>query len=73
VYVGAASDDPSFDDDQEVRLRSSYEDAGVTHTIEHYEAAHGFAVADNPTYDEAASERHWAAMRALFASALTPA
>ncbi len=70
VYVGAASNDPSFDDDQEVRLHDVYEAAGVEHTIERYGAAHGFAVVDNPTYDEAAAERHWAAMIALYGSAL---
>ena len=33
-------------------------------------AAHGFAVPDNPPYDAAADERHWAAMTDLFGSAL---
>ena len=38
-----------------------------------YPAAHGFAVPDNPTYDEAAATRHWQAMEALYASALARA
>ena len=70
VYVGAAADDASFDDDQAARLHEAYLAAGVEHTIDRYDAAHGFAVADNPTYDEAAAERHWQAMAALFGSAL---
>jgi carboxymethylenebutenolidase len=69
VYVGAASNDASFDDDQAARLHAAYESAGVEHTIDDYAAAHGFAVADNPTYDEPASERHWAAMAAFYSSA----
>ncbi len=70
VYVGAASNDRSFGDDQEVRLRDAYDTAHVEHTIERYAAAHGFAVPDNPTHDEAAAERHWAAMISLYGSAL---
>jgi len=35
-----------------------------------YPAAHGFAVPDNPTYDDAAAARHWEAMEDLFASTL---
>jgi carboxymethylenebutenolidase len=70
IYVGGAENDASFDDDQAALLHEAYDAAGVDHTIEHYAAAHGFAVPDMPTYDEAASERHWAAMTALYASAL---
>jgi carboxymethylenebutenolidase len=70
VYVGGAANDPSFDDDQAARLHAAYQAEGVTHTIEHYPAAHGFAVGDNPTYDQAAAERHWAAMAELYASTL---
>jgi carboxymethylenebutenolidase len=70
VYVGAAEDDASFDAGQAARLAEAYRAAGVEHRIETYAAAHGFAVPDNPTYDEAAAERHWHAMVALYASAL---
>ncbi len=70
VYVAGAEDDASFDDEQQERLRSSYRSAGVQHTIETYPAAHGFAVPDNPPYDEAAAQRHWDAMADLFGSAL---
>jgi carboxymethylenebutenolidase len=42
----------------------------VAHTIEWYSAANGFAVPDNPPYDAAADERHWAATTDLFGSAL---
>jgi carboxymethylenebutenolidase len=59
VYVGVAADDWTFPADQEERLREALVNAGVEHTIEHYDASHGFAVADNPTYDPVAGERHW--------------
>ncbi|MEI7543838.1 MAG: dienelactone hydrolase family protein, partial [Mycobacteriaceae bacterium] len=43
---------------------------GVEHIIEWYPALHGFAVADNAPYDEAAAERHWQAMADFFGSTL---
>ena len=71
VYVAGAEHDASFDDDQSALLHEAYRAAGVEHTIERYPAAHGFAVPDMPTYDEAAGERHWSAMSAFFGSALS--
>lgn len=71
VYVGGAKEDGSFPEDQKDRLQAAYDDAGVTSTIETYDALHGFAVPDNPTFDEAAAERHWQAMAQLYGSALT--
>ena len=44
--------------------------AGVEHTIEFYQAAHGFAVPDNAPYDAQAAERHWAAMARVFGDTL---
>ncbi|QXC62218.1 dienelactone hydrolase family protein [Aquihabitans sp. G128] len=66
VYVAAARDDPHFDGAEAARLHEAYLAAGVDHTIETYAGAHGFAVPDNPTFDEAASERHFQALAALF-------
>jgi carboxymethylenebutenolidase len=71
VYVGGAIKDASFSDEQCALLASAYASAGVDATIEWYQALHGFAVPDNPTFDADAAERHWAAMGSLFASALT--
>ena len=70
VYVAGAQDDGSFDDAQAARLHEAYDAAGVEHTIETYPARHGWAVPDNPTFDEAAAERHWAAMVELFRTRL---
>jgi carboxymethylenebutenolidase len=70
VYVGGAENDASFTADHAEQLDKALTAAGVTHTIEWYSAAHGFAVPDNGPYDPAAAERHWAAMTEVFGSAL---
>jgi carboxymethylenebutenolidase len=71
VYVGGAIEDQSFPEEQKEVLESALTEAGVAHTIETYQAHHGFAVPDNASYDEAAGERHWQAMENLFRSALS--
>jgi carboxymethylenebutenolidase len=70
VYVAGAEHDASFDDAQRERLSSALTAAGVHHTLVTYPAAHGFAVPDNPTYDERAAARHWQALADLYSSAL---
>ncbi len=70
VYVGGAENDASFTADHAEQLEKALTAAGVRHTIEWYQAAHGFAVPDNPPYDAASDERHWAAMTATFGAAL---
>src|SRR5438067_117127 len=54
VYVAGATDDNSFTAAQAELLRDALSEAGVDFTLEIYPARHGFAVSDNPTYDEAA-------------------
>jgi len=70
VYVAGAIEDQSFTDEQKELLEKSLSQAAVTHTIETYQAHHGFAVPDNPSYDAAAAERHWKAMEQFFGSVL---
>ena len=70
VYVAAAENDASCPPEQLERLEKALAGAGVRHTIETYPAAHGFAVPDNPTYDESADERHWTALADLYGSSL---
>ena len=70
VYVGGAENDQSFTADQAEQLAKALTAAGVQHRIEWYQAGHGFAVPDNPPYDAAADERHWAAMTETFGEAL---
>jgi carboxymethylenebutenolidase len=67
VYVAGAQDDRYFPPEQAQRLEAALRDAGVVHTVETYPALHGFAVPDNPTYDESADHRHWAALAELLA------
>ena len=70
VYVAAAQDDGSFPTEQWERLEQAFSGAGVDFTMESYPAAHGFAVPDNPTHDDAAEQRHWEALHRLYAAAL---
>lgn len=70
VYVAGASNDASFDAEQFDRLSKALTGGGVDHTLVTYPAGHGFAVPDNPTYDEAAAGRHWEALEELFGSTL---
>jgi carboxymethylenebutenolidase len=42
----------------------------VVHTIETYQAHHGFAVPDNPSYDADAAARHWTVTEEFFGSVL---
>jgi carboxymethylenebutenolidase len=70
VYIGGAENDASFTVEHAEQLDKALTKAGVQHVIEWYQAAHGFAVPDNAPYDEAAAEKHWAAMTEVFGSAL---
>jgi carboxymethylenebutenolidase len=71
LYIAGAQDDGSFGPDQFERLDKALTEAGVRYTLVTYPAAHGFAVPDNPTYDEAAAQRHWTAMADLYAENLS--
>jgi carboxymethylenebutenolidase len=66
VHVAAAQNDSSFPADQYERLEQAFTAAGLDYTMAVYPAEHGFAVPDNPTYDTAAAERHWAALADLY-------
>jgi carboxymethylenebutenolidase len=70
VVIAAAEDDRSFPQDQYDRLDKALTEAGVKHTMATYPAKHGFSVPDNDTYDEAAADRHWAALETLYREAL---
>jgi len=70
VYVAGAVEDGSFTAEQAELLREALEKAGVAHTVEFYDAHHGFAVPDNGTYDEAAASRHYAALASLYGANL---
>jgi len=63
VYFGHADQDLSNSPEQIAALDAALHDAGVTHSSEVYAgAAHGYTMSDTPAYDEAAAERHFAAL-----------
>ena len=66
VYVGGAIEDQGFPDAMKARLEEALTKAGVDHTIETYQAKHGWVLRDTPVYDAAATERHWKTLLALF-------
>ncbi len=70
VYIAGAENDASFDAEQFARMSAALTDADVDHVLVTYPAAHGFAVPDNPTYDDNAAARHWQALEDLYASTL---
>jgi carboxymethylenebutenolidase len=73
VYVAGADEDAGFPPEQADRLRDALNAAGVANTVEIYAGAkHGYAPPDMPVYDEAAAERHWREMLALFDETLKP-
>jgi carboxymethylenebutenolidase len=73
VYVAGAIDDATFDEAQKARLGQALTEAGVDHTIETYDALHGFVPRDTPVHDEAATARHWETLLALFGRTLKEA
>ena len=70
IYVAGAIDDASFDDPQKARLEQALTDAGVDHTIETYNALHGWVLSDTPVHDAAATAKHWETLMALFRETL---
>lgn len=67
VYVAGADQDTSYPPEMAERLEQALTDAGVDHKCEIYSGAkHGWTMADFPVYDEAAAERHWRELSALF-------
>jgi carboxymethylenebutenolidase len=71
VYVAGADQDGSYPPEMAERLEKALNDAGVQHRCEIYPGAlHGWTMADFPIYNEAAAERHWRELLALFTAAL---
>jgi carboxymethylenebutenolidase len=66
VYVAGAIEDQSFSDGMKERLERALTEAGVDHTVETYQARHGWVLSDTSAYDPAAAERHWQTLFALF-------
>lgn len=64
---GHADNDASMDVEAVARLDEGLHNAGLTAMNEIYDGtAHGYTMSDTAVYDEAATERHFAALRDLF-------
>jgi carboxymethylenebutenolidase len=71
VYWGHADEDQSMTAENIADLDRAMDAAGVRHTTELYEGAHhGYTMSDMGAYNEAAAERHFAALFALLERAL---
>lgn len=71
VYWGHADQDQSMTAEDIATLDDAMDGAGVRHTTELYEGAqHGYTMSDMGAYDEAAAERHFAALFALLQRAI---
>ncbi len=68
VYLGPAIGD--LPPEAEATLRATLDAGHVSYVIEHYDANHGYAVPDAPSYNEAAAERHYAALAQLLRETL---
>jgi carboxymethylenebutenolidase len=71
LYLGFADQDPSMTADQIATLERALQEAGARFRSAIYEGArHGYTMADQPAYDEAARERHFGELHALLARTL---
>lgn len=66
VYVAGAIEDRGFDEVQKARLEQALAFAGVDHTVETYNARHGWVPSDTPAHDPVETEHHWRTLLELF-------
>ena len=72
VYMGHADNDGSNTPEQIAAFDAALREAGLTFRTEVYAgAAHGYTMADTPSWDEAACERHYAALFELLGRTVT--
>jgi carboxymethylenebutenolidase len=72
LFFGHADQDRSNPAEAIATLEAALDEAGLTYTSEVFEgAAHGYTMSDTSTYDEAATERHFRELEALFARNLS--
>jgi carboxymethylenebutenolidase len=65
-FFGHADNDRSMQPDAIARLDQALDDAGLEHeTVVYPGAPHGYTMADTASYDEAAAEQHFDALRRL--------
>lgn len=67
LYFGHADNDRSMPPEAIATLEKTLDETALTYSSNVYAgAAHGYTMADTSTYDEAATERHFAALEDLF-------
>ena len=64
AYFAWCADDPTAPAETVAPMEEALQAAGITYTIDHVQAQHGFAPR-GPRYDHAASELHWERVHAL--------
>jgi carboxymethylenebutenolidase len=73
IYVGCAEHDDHAPPAMIDELEKAMVEAGTRGRVEWYPGTeHGFAFAERPQYDKAASERHWERLHSLFRRNLAP-
>lgn len=65
LVVGAA-EDSSFTDEMRDRLTNALSDSQLAFEVKCYPARHGFCIADTPTFDGVAAERHFHELLSFF-------
>lgn len=71
LLFGFADEDPGMTREQIATLERTLDEAGLRATVDVYDGArHGYTMADQPVFDEAARERHFAELGALLERAL---
>ena len=70
VHCAVARNDDARQPDAKDRLKAAFAGAKLAHRVEVYPANHGWCVRGNPSYDEAAAERAWAELTALYRTRL---
>ena len=71
VYWGHADNDQGMDPNMIATLNAAMDNAGISYTTEVYaDAAHGYTMADQGAYNEAAAERHFNALFDLLGRSL---
>jgi carboxymethylenebutenolidase len=70
MLIAIAKNDDMTDPTSKDVLRKAFDDAGVMAEIEVYEGDHGWCVPDSAQYHEAAAEKAWSRMLAIFETAL---
>ncbi|MDY6983011.1 MAG: dienelactone hydrolase family protein [Pseudomonadota bacterium] len=70
MLIAIAKNDDAQDPTSKDILRKAFDDAGVMAEIEVYEGDHGWCVPDSAQYHEAAAEKAWERMLAIFETQL---